>query len=157
MSVKPRFDNKGSEFGDVHRLLPGNCCMFDIDKMTGTAIVNLELSRQDIGFIEYKTNFHNKNNKIEFKALFELKFKDSYYVHEAMKVKIGTSTFAQIEMAKKLECRYFFVIATNGMQPFTFYEWINDKFVNVGILQYSEYNKKQMINELWKQLGLVNK
>jgi hypothetical protein len=154
MSVKPRFDNKGSEFGNVHRLLPQDCCMFDIDKMTGTAIVNLEMTRQDIGFIEYKTIF-NSENKIEFKALFELKFRNSFYVQQAMKVKIGTSTFAQIEMAKKLGCRYFFVIATNGMQPFTFYEWIDDRFEKVGILQYSEYNKKQMINELWKQLGLV--
>jgi hypothetical protein len=153
--VKIRFDGKGTEFGETHRLLPQSCCMFDIDKMIGSAFIELEITRQNIAYIEYKTNFYSENNKIEFKALFELKFKQSYSTNEAMKVKIGTATFAQIEMAKMLNCRYFFIIATEGKSPFTFYEWIDNEFINVGILSYQDNNKKEMINNFWKQIKLL--
>lgn len=149
--VKPRYDKKGSEFGMIHRKLPPDICMFDIDQMQGQAIINLEMTRQEIGFIEYKTkNFDNGD--IIWKALFELKYKDTDYVREAMKCKIGTATFAQLKMAEKLECRYFFVIATNGKQPFKFYEYKKNGFEYVGTLEYDNECTQGKITIFWKNV-----
>ena len=148
--VKPRYDNKGTEFGKIHRMLPEKNCMFDIDKMQGQAIVNLEMTKQDIGFIEYKTDFNNCDIKIN--ALFEIKYKNSKYVQEAMKCKIGTSTFAQLKVAEKLECRYFFIIATNGKQPFYFYEYKKSKFEYVGKLEYDNECTQGKITIFWKNV-----
>ena len=151
--VKPRFDGKGTEFGKVHRLLPKNCCMFDIDKMKGKAEIDLEIKKQNIAFIEYETDF--KNADISIKALFELKYKMSDMVKKAMEVKIGTSTFAQIKLSEKLNARFFIVIANNGLNPFEFYEYKNNNFEKVGILKYNENNKAEKINKLWEELNLL--
>jgi len=149
--VKIRFDHNGSEFGEIHRQLPIHCGMFDIDRMSAKAEINLELKKQEIGFLEYRTDFNRST--IEWKALFEIKYKNSEYVRKALDCKIGTPTWAQLELCKILKARYFFVIATNGKQPFEFIEiFYNGEFNWIGTLDYIDKEKdgKQAINDFWK-------
>lgn len=149
--VKPRFDNGGSEFGLIHRKLPPNCCMFDIDKMSASAIVNLEMTKQDIGFIEYRTNFDTA--EVTWKALFEIKYKSSQFVYDAISCKIGTSTFAQLKLCERIGARYFIVVANEGKPPFTFFEIFSDGSNKiVGVLEYDnkELDGKDKIREFWK-------
>lgn len=168
--VKQRFDGKGSEFGLVHRKLPGDCAMFDIDHIEATATIRLVASREDYAFIEYKTDF--KSYEVRFKALFEIKHMITEHVGNVIKNRtLGVSTFAQINMCKVLKCRYFIVVATNGNQPFTFVEILVDdyipcepykdehdktvigknKYINHGRLEYTESNKSEAINKFWKE------
>jgi hypothetical protein len=152
--VKIRYDGKGSEFGDMHRKLPSYCGMFDIDRMSAVATIHLELKNQDVGFIEYRTNF--EDNSIKFVAMFEVKYKDSEHVQKAMQVKTGTSVFAQVKMAETLNCRYFMVIATEGKNPFTFYEHLKDEgFKEIGILDYDNNNKEFMVRRFWNEINLL--
>ena len=152
-NVKPRYDGSGSEFGLVHRKLPIKCGMFDIDRMSAQATIDLELKKQDVGFFEYRTNW--KDNSINWKALFEVKYKDSHYVQEAIKCKIGTSTWAQLKLCETLGARYFIVVSTFGKQPFTFYEIdILGCSRIVGTLDYNDRNTDGAvnINKFWNDI-----
>lgn len=151
--TKPRYDNGGSEFGNMHRTLPKTFGMFDFDRMKATAKVPLELVRQNIAFLEYKTIF--RDGEINFTALFEIKHKDSPFVRDAMKCKCGTATWAQVKTAEKLGCRYFFVIATNGKQPFSFYE-ITYEFnvIEWGVLEYDDLSRDATVLSFWNKIGL---
>jgi len=153
---KPRYDNKGSEFGNIHRELPKYCGMFDIDRMSAEANVSLELTKTETAFMEYRTDFNNSS--VKFLAMFEVKHKMTDYVKKALGCRVGTSTWAQMQMCKTLKSRYFIVIGNDGKQPFEFHE------VNVStgesklayILSYSSDNKKDKITKCWKQLGLLD-
>lgn len=149
--VKPRFDGQGSEFGLVHRKLPQRCAMFDLDRMSATAVINLELKQQDIAFLEYRTNF--QDSTIEWRALFEIKFKDSEWVQKAISCGIGTATWAQLKLCERLGARYFIVIANRGIQPFVFYEinYQGDHRI-IGELNYNDKNTDGIdaINNFWK-------
>lgn len=152
---KPRFDNKGSEFGNLHRELPKYCGMFDIDRMSANASISLELTKTETAFMEYRTDFYNSS--IKFLAMFEIKHKMTDYVKEALECKMGTSTWAQMRMCQILGSRFFIVIGSNGQQPFEFYE-VNVETGEselVYTLIYSTENKKDKINECWGQLGLL--
>ena len=153
--VKKRFDNEGTEFGRIHRSLPKDCAMFDIDAIKAEAKVELFMSKEDTIFIEYKTDFNNKSCK--FKAMFELKFKDSDNVKKQMEGKMGTSIFAQVQMCKMLNMRYFYIIANYGKSPFLFYEWNYDKnqFIFAYELTYEVKNSSEAINKAWKELKLM--
>ena len=153
--VKPRFDGKGSEFGDIHRLLPAECGMFDIDRMKGNITLDIELRKKDTGFIEYRTDF--KNLTVNFVALFEIKYKWSEYVIRAMECKIGTATFAQREMCKKLEFYYFIVVADSGRQPFEFFKLDDTGYETYGCLEYGDdiEERRSAVREFWGILGLL--
>lgn len=132
--VKKRFDGEGSLFGNLHReQLDKKYGMFDIDAMSAEAKVKLELTNEEIGFIEYRTDFNNSD--VKFSALFEIKFRGSDYVKAALQCKIGTATFAQKMMCKKLGMRYFFVVQTNGELPFLFIEILDDGYKQIGYLR----------------------
>lgn len=152
--VKPRFDGKGSEFGLAHRDLPKKCGMFDVDMMNAQAVLNLTLRQPDECFFEYNTDF--KNSEIIVKAMFEIKYKNSCYVEENMKLKVGTSLWAETQIAKKLNCRFFLLIATNGRQPYKVYELIDKEFVLLGELSYNGQDRKEKINEFWERIGLLD-
>ena len=152
--VKPRFDGKGSEFGNVHRLLPKYCGLFDIDKMKAKAIVDLEVTKQDIGFIEYRTLWDKSD--IKWMALFEIKHMDTDTVRKLMECKLGTATWAQMKLCQQLNMRYFIVIATEGHRPFEFYEVFNTgDYKHIGTLDYNNENKAGKINEFWNSIGLI--
>lgn len=61
-------------------------------------------------------------------------------------------------MAKKLAMRFFFVVATNGEPPFTFYEYDLKTGVYTQILTKLNYDKlnqtlkKESINYFWKNV-----
>lgn len=150
--VKPRYDKGGSEFGLMHRELPTKCGMFDIDIMKANAILDLTLREANECFFEYRTNF--ETSELTVKAMFEIKHKETEIVLNNMNIKIGTSLWAQIEIAKKLNCRFFYVIATEGKQPFKFYEYIN-KLEYVGTLEYNSENKKENTNLFWQKINLI--
>lgn len=152
---KPRYDGKGSEFGDIHRELPKYCGMFDIDRMSAEANITLELTKTETAFMEYRTDFNNSS--IKFLALFEIKFKITDNVKNALDCPVGTSTWAQMQMCKKLNSRYFIVVGTEGLQPFEFYEidLRDGRSSFVYTLSYSEENKKDKITKCWQSLGLL--
>lgn len=150
-TVKPRFDQKGSEFGLLHRKLPLKCGMFDIDRMSAKATLNLELREQDVGFFEYRTNFNSGD--IEWKALFEIKYRDSESVQKAISCPMGTATWAQLKLCELINAKYYIVIANNGKQPFTFYEYDYDGSYRIaGVLDYfdREIDGSEAINSFWK-------
>lgn len=152
---KPRFDGKGSLFGDLHRELPSGICMFDIDKMFLTSKQELWLKKENQGFIEYR---HNGIN-FEFKALFEVKYK---FVDAALDSNLSTNR-ARIELVKRLSinqkiaCRLFIVFQTKGNQPLEFYE-IDIKNGNnkkAYHLEYTDKTRKQEIERCWKSMHLL--
>jgi hypothetical protein len=70
---------------------------------------------------------------------------------------------AEFLMAKKLDMRFFFVVATNGQPPFTFYEYdlTNGVYTEFSQkLDYDKFNntlKKYAINNYWQNvLKLMN-
>lgn len=155
-NTKPRYDDGGSEFGDVHRTLPKNIGMFDIDRMKATATIELEITKQNVAFVEYRTKWDSDGNEIEWKALFEVKYRDGPSVQDALRFRKGTASWAQLKHAAALNARYFVVVATEGVQPFTFYEIDRDgAAMNMGVLDYSEHDKAERIREMWEYLGLL--
>ena len=151
--TKPRFDGKGSAFGAMHRDLPKWLGMFDIDRVKAEFSGGLELRREDVGFVEYYTDF--KTTEVRFRALFEIKHHYTEWVGKAMECGVGSSTFAQKKMAEKLGARYFIVIANHGLQPFSFHEMVNDKFVFVGTLEYAKEDRYEKVNAFWNRIGLL--
>lgn len=153
--VKPRYDNGGSEFGLAHRDLPRSCTMFDVDRLDVDIKLHLVADKQDYSFIEYRTDFNNDD--VDFIALFEVKYKSSQQVKNQFKTqKKGTATFAQKLMCQKLDMRYFYVIATEGDQPFYFVE-IGDNihkrknYKYIGKLSYNDENRREKITRFWKE------
>ena len=146
--VKPRYDGGGSEFGLVHRKLGPGYLMFDVDRMSACMSIDLELKRADTGFVEYR-----RNNGIQFIAVFEIKYKKIGRAMEALDTE-NSNTMAQIEMAKRLEARLFSVFATNGKQPFEFWEYLPaaDSFEMVGVLDYDGTNRTESVQVFWRDV-----
>jgi hypothetical protein len=119
--------------------------MFDIDYIKAEARINLTLSKQDCCFIEYRTDFLNAD--VRFVAMFEIKFKSSDYVKEAIKCPVGTATFAQKILCKKLGMRYFIVVQTEGKLPFSFVEIKDTSYKFLGKL-----NEGDNIETFWKEI-----
>jgi hypothetical protein len=154
IEVKPRYDGKGTEFGLIHRELPGYLVMFDIDKMKST--INLDLNYENSLWIEGSPNF--KNATMQFTAIFDLKYKETERLtDERITMKVGTSLWALRKMAEQLKCRLFLVYQTNGKQPFHFYQADNFgiEWIDRGWLEYNETNKKEKITEFWKKIGII--
>ncbi len=72
-------------------------------------------------------------------------------------MQFGTAIYAQKMMSKKLDMRYFIVVATEGKSPFAFYE-IGDNIDNqadykyIGTLNYTNENRREKVNEFWKNI-----
>lgn len=160
--VKPRYDGGGTEFGKIHRFLGKEFAMFDVDKMSISITVDLELKNDNELFYEYKTNFNT--GKVEFRALFELKYEDTPYVKKALECPLGSPTYAQwmacnrLSAGQKNRCRYFIVIAFKGGRPFHFYEIdANGEKQDKGVLNYAwdEDDGKEEVKRFWEDdLGL---
>jgi len=132
--VKPRFDNSGTEFGLMHRDLGRGYSMFDIDRMTAQLDMQIEMRRENEGFIEYRRTAGN----INFVALMEVKHRRTKYSEQALDPTEANS-MVRLEMARRLGCRLFVVFATNGKQPFDFYEICADtgEAKHAGTLDYT--------------------
>jgi len=157
MQVKPRFDDKGSEFGAIHRCLPSTNTMFDIDRVKVTTIADLEINGQDTCFMEYRQDWNTY--EVRFAAMFEVKHKVTPWVKKAANCEVGSATYAQLKMCEKLNCRYFFVVATHGEQPFHFYEIFYDMSRKyLGALKYTDkdIDGPQAINDFWNNILKIN-
>lgn len=154
---KPRYDGEGSEFGKIHRQLPKFCGLFDIDRMNATANLKLELKEEDSLFVEYATNFNDST--CNFKAVFDIKKAHTKFVKEALNFKMGTASWAQLQLCKKIGARFFIIIGTNGIQPFNFYEIeYNGTCVHKGELRYFDSKTDGIIavEKFWREnLGLL--
>lgn len=146
--VKPRYDGGGSEFGLMHRDLGPGYLMFDVDRMSACMSVDLELKRANTGFIEYR-----RNNGIEFVAIFEIKHSKIGRALDALDVE-KANTMAQIEMARRLDARLFSVFATDGHQPFEFYEYVPFacQFELVDVLDYDKANRVERVQAFWRDV-----
>jgi hypothetical protein len=146
--VKPRYDGGGSEFGLMHRDLGPGYLMFDVDRMSACLSVDLELKRANTGFIEYR-----RNNGINFVAVFEIKYAKIGRALEALDME-KSNTMAQIEMARRLDARLFSVFATDGVQPFEFWEYVEfpGEFQLIGTLDYDATDRTERVRDFWRDV-----
>jgi len=149
--TKPRFDGKGTLFGDIHRDLPSGICMLDIDRMTAIITQELWLKKEEELFIEYR----HIDETIKFVAIFEIKYK---YVDEAFDPTVSCNR-ARMAMAKQLNARLFVVVQSNGKPPLQFYEI--DTITGIAMLKYtlnySNENRKEAVEKCWQELELYHK
>lgn len=154
--AKPRYDGKGSEFGLMHRDLGKGFSMFDIDRLSAIVEVNLELKREEEGFVEYR----HVGANVEFVALFEVKHHRTEWSEEAL-MPDKSASVARAELARRIGARLFVVFGTNGGQPFDFYEIDTEtrEAEHVGTLTYdlSDRNlKMQAVQSFWREcLGIA--
>lgn len=130
-----RRNYNSNEFSSAHYGLGKQQCMFDIDLMVGEVVRPVtgkmrEGIEHDVTYIEYKQlRFARSETKkfdvdlVKFLAVFEYKYKDCDTVKTAMKLPEGSAAYAEFMLAKIIGARFFFVIATYGKPPFTFYEF----------------------------------
>ena len=122
---------KRNNFSESHYKLGRTPAMFDIDVMAGEW---LELSenrgtKEDATYIEYKCLKFDKDenrfnsDRIKWTALFELKYTPTERIKKSMELNPGDPLWAIFMLAKKLECRFFLVVATKGESPFYFFEY----------------------------------
>jgi len=153
--VKPRYDGGGSEFGSMHRDLGPGMYMFDIDRLSGnmSTDIDFELRRENEGFVEYRI----KSQVVKFVALFEIKAHKTKHALEALDSSNANSR-ARSAMAQMLKCRLFVVYATNGKQPFEFYE-INTETgeaQSLGALSYDVESRQNECQRFWRDvLGIA--
>lgn len=147
--VKPRYDGGGTEFGLMHRDLGPGYLMFDIDRMTAQLELQMEMKRENEGWVE----FRRRANRIDFVAMFEVKKQRTIHSEKALDPGEANS-LARLEMARRMQCRLFVVFATNGRQPFDFYEIDLDtgeaKFR--GALDYATEDRVQRCRVFWRDV-----
>lgn len=126
---------KRNDFSEAHYKLPRSYGMFDIDTMLGQW---LELqdnvsTKDESTYIEYECLKFDKDqnrfndDRIKYHAVFELKYKGNGTLKEKMKMNPGEPLWAVFMMAKRLQCRFFLVVADNGKSPFHFIEYCTKK------------------------------
>lgn len=144
-----------NEFSEAHYDLPKQCAMFDVDSLHLSISADLICDKGDKMYLEYRTEWNTGD--VSFIAMFELKSNMNEYVDKFMRLSIGGQSYAQVKMCERLGCRYFVVIGTNGLPPFTFYEWDfeNNSWSDALILNYSPNDRKLRMNEFWKYLRLM--
>lgn len=145
--VKPRFDGKGSEFGFIHRALGCGYLMFDVDRLSAIVEMDLELRRENEGFVEYRQN----GRSVRFVALFEIKKEKTKHSIKALDNE-ESSSMARNEMARLLGCRLFVVFATDGKAPFEFWELDrgSQQYERAGLLNYRPGEHAAAIQKFWR-------
>lgn len=147
--VKFRLDGKGTEFGMVHRGLGPGFLMFDIDRLSATVELGLELKRENEGWVEYR----QYPGGIKFVALFEVKNAKTPYSLSALDSS-NSCSMARNEIAKRLGCRLFVVYGTNGRAPFEFWEFdpFTDDYAMVGVLDYESGESQKAVSIFWRDV-----
>ena len=159
---------KRSDFSEAHYKLGRTPAMFDIDVMVGEWL-NLDENRgtkQEATFIEYKClKFEKDENRfnddrIKFNAVFELKYKGTKRVKSSMTLNPGEPLWAAFMLAKKLNSRFFLVVATDGQSPFYFFEYDikTNKMLEMKVLNFDyQIDDPKVIQYFWKnELNLIN-
>lgn len=153
--VKPRFDGRGSKFGLLHRMLPKECPMTDID---GILIEKDErgqilLQTENKSFIEY----YISDNEMKFKAFFEFKYKHGEQTEKILKSKDIECDFkfqgihALITLSRIVNARFFLVIANKGELPFKFFEYNFE----TRVFDYKLESTKGYFDKVWNHLNLL--
>jgi len=147
--VKPRYDGGGTEFGLMHRDLGPGYLMFDIDRMTAQVDLQMEMRRENEGFVE----FRRRASRIDFVAMFEVKKQRTVHSEKALDPDEANS-LARLEMARRMQCRLFVVFATNGRQPFDFYEidLATGCADYCGTLDYASDNREVRCRTFWRDV-----
>lgn len=147
--VKPRFDGKGSEFGFIHRALGCGYLMFDVDRLSAIVEMDLELRRENEGFVEYRQS----GRSVRFVALFEIKQQKTAHSLKALDNE-ESSSMARNEMARLLGCRLFVVFASEGKAPFEFWELdhCSREYEQVGVLDYEPGLHAAAIQTFWRDV-----
>lgn len=153
--VKPRYDGGGTEFGLMHRDLGPGFLMFDIDRMSATIGVGLELKRENEAFVEYR---YTPVSGIRYVAMMEVKHSHTPYSAEALDLS-KVNSIVRADMARRLQCRLFVVYATNGKNPFTFYEYDDNEneFYQIGILDYTEKTRTERVKSFWNDVLRISR
>jgi len=151
--VKPRYDGHGTEFGAMHRDLGPGMLMFDVDGMRVNVEAELVMRNQDTVFVEYRLD----NSNVRFVAIFELKRDKTQNTIKALDTRNDANSIARSYMAKTLCARLFVVFATNGKQPFEFYEKDTDtgEHKKCGVLYYehgNEQDRTEKSKAFWKDV-----
>lgn len=159
--------SKRNDFSEAHYKLPRNCNMFDIDVMFGEW---LELdatvsTKENSTYIEYRTLKYDKDesrfneDRIKHVAIFELKYKPTDILKDKMVLNPGEPLWAAFMTAKKLKCRFFLVVATEGKSPFHFIEYctLENKRLKYKTL-YFDYktDEPKIIKQFWNsELNII--
>lgn len=154
---------KRNDFSESHYKLPKSHAMFDIDVLNAKWLdLQKKSNNEDATYVEYRVNsFDHDNNfeedRISYVAMFELKFKATQFIKNAMKknneMNIGGPLWAAFMTAKKLNSRFFLVIATEGKAPFYFFEYCTETNIR---LPYKQLNydytsdNQSLIRDFWR-------
>lgn len=122
---------KRNNFSESHYKLPPAYGMFDIDTMFGEwlSLSDNVGTKQEATYIEYRCLKFDKDenrfneDRIKYVAIFELKYHYTENVVKSLDLKPGSPLWATFMLAKKINCRFFVVIATEGKSPFYFCEY----------------------------------
>lgn len=150
--AKPRYDGKGTEFGLMHRDLGPGYLMFDIDRLSAILEVKMELKRENECFIEHRL----ESDGVRFVAMFEVKHHKTQFSLEALNP-IKSNTIVRGEIARRLGCRLFIVFASNGKQPFEFYEQVGNESYYIGTLAYQLNERQDAVKEFWTNVLGIDK
>lgn len=120
-----------NDFSESHYKLPNQYGMFDIDVMFGEwlNLTDIKSTKPESTYIEYRCLRHDKDGNrfnedvIKYVALFELKYKMTDRIREEAKMIPGRPLWAAFMTAKRLNCRFFLVVASEGKSPFAFHEF----------------------------------
>lgn len=147
--AKPRYDGNGTEFGLAHRDLGPGYLMLDIDRLSAKVEMDLEIRRENEGFIEYRRVM----DRIVFVALFEVKAVKTEYSQAALNPR-ETNSLARLEIARRLGSRLFVVFATRGGPPFEYWEINTDTgdACKCGVLNYTSVDRAERIRKFWRDV-----
>lgn len=152
--VKPRYDNGGTEFGLMHRELGAGYWMFDVDRVFASVEFEISMRKENEAFVEYRRN----GKRIDFIALMEVKHRRSEFAEQALSM-TDYNSYARLAMAQRLGCRLFVVFATDGKQPFTFYEidTVTGESTEVGTLTYGPADMRERVAAFWRNVLRIEK
>lgn len=150
-AAKPRYDNKGDAFAELHREeLPSDCYFSDIDMIFGN--ISFSAGTEDTLFIEYlPDDFENRNNPTrEFKALALIDRKESH--EAALRATIPKQLYQwlalMVTQAQKHQCRFFQAIGKDTVFDLIEYDVVTgNKILEKQIANLNIYT-------VWKEIGL---
>jgi hypothetical protein len=149
--VKPRYDGKGTEFGLRHRDLGSGFLMMDIDRLHAAIEMDVKLQRENEMFLEYRAV-----NGISYAAMYELKHHQTKFSEQALDMSLFVNK-VRLDICKRLGCRCFVVFATNGKQPFSFYELFEDRAILVGVLDYHNGGAAEAWQAFYREVLRIGK
>ena len=157
------FFQKRNDVSESHYKLPRQCGMFDIDVMRGEwlQLHDNVSTKEEATYIEFRCLKFDKDqnrfnlDRVKHVAIFELKYKGSESLKEKMKLNPGEPLWAIFMTAKKLKCRFFLVVASEGKSPFYFIEYCTATNTIIKPIKKLTFDYKndnsEIINKFWNE------